>query len=186
MRSIQPLQQTATANLVLESSLSLSAAAAAELIVRGQEARRVELPDQMPEACNFYGLLQTALTPAAIARRFTTAGWKFVGSSGQVQLEVGWGRLLLLAGNPVVAQGWLDRPDDHVGELLGLLGSREINGVYQWINAEGRPWRELPFDESTLDPDDPRLPSDIMASILASRGGPKPAAQRPKPWWQFW
>jgi hypothetical protein len=86
-----------------------------------------------------------------------------------------------------VVRGWLDRPDDRVGELLGLLGGREIDGVYQWINAEGRLWRELPFDESMLDPDDPRLPPDIKASILASRGGP-PASAPParKPWWRFW
>jgi hypothetical protein len=58
--------------------------------------------------------------------------------------------------------------------------------VYQWINAEGQLWRELPFDESMLAPDDPRLPPDIKSSILASRGGPGPAPQLRKPWWRFW
>src|SRR3954469_25650032 len=129
----------------------------------------MELPDQMPEGCNFYGLLRTALTPEAVAQRFTAAGWTATCIGGEVRLEIGWGRLALMSGNPVVIQGWLDRPDDRVGELLGLLGGREIDDAYQWINAEGRLWRELPFDESMLSPDDPRLPADIKASILASR-----------------
>ena len=58
--------------------------------------------------------------------------------------------------------------------------------MYQWINAEGRLWRELPFDESMLDPDDRQLPPDIKASILASRGGPGAAPESRKPWWRFW
>jgi len=85
-----------------------------------------------------------------------------------------------------VVRGWLDRPDDRVGELLELLGGRQIDGVYQWINAEGRLWRELPFDESMLSPDDPRLPPDIKSSILAGRGGFGPAGKPRKPWWRFW
>src|SRR5262249_54131651 len=146
----------------------------------------MELPDQMPEGCNFYGLLRTSLTPEAIARRFAAAGWSTTHSGGQVRMEAGWGRLALLPGDPVVIQGALDRPDDRVGELLGMLGGTEIDGVYQWINAEGRLWRELPFDESMLDPDDPRLPPDIKASILTSRAGSTPAAEPRKPWWRFW
>ena len=146
----------------------------------------VELPDQMPEGCNFYGLLRTALTLEAIAARFTAVGWTATHSAGVEHVEVGWGRLALLPGSPVIVQGWLDRPDDRVGDLLGLLGGREIDGVYQWINAEGRLWRELPFDESMLDQDDPRLPADIKASILASRSGSKSPPQPRKPWWQFW
>src|SRR5207248_10993373 len=109
----------------------------------------------MPEGCNFYGLLRTSLTPEALVQRFAAAGWSATRSGGQERLGIGWGQLALLPGNPVVVQGWLDRPDDRVGELLGLLGGREIDGVYQWINAGGRLWRELPFDESMLDPDDP-------------------------------
>jgi hypothetical protein len=146
----------------------------------------MELPGQMPEGCNFYGLLRTSLTPEGIAQRFAAAGWGVTHATGQERVEVAWGRLALLPGAPVVVQGWLDRPDDRVGELLGLLGGREIDGVYQWINAEGQLWRELPFDESMLDPDDPRLPPDIKASILASRGGPRPARGPRKPWWRFW
>jgi hypothetical protein len=140
----------------------------------------------MPEGCNFYGLLRTTLAPEAIAQRFAAAGWTATHAGGQERLEAGWGRLSLLPGIPVVVQGWLDRPDDRVGELLTLLGGREIDGVYQWINAEGRLWRELPFDDSMLDPDDPRLPADIRASILASRGGSGPAPTPRKPWWRFW
>ena len=36
-----------------------------------------------------------------------------------------------------------------------------------------------PLDESMLDPEDPRLASDIKASMLVKRGGGKP-------WWRFW
>jgi hypothetical protein len=108
----------------------------------------VELPDQMPEQCNFYGLLRTALTPEAIAQRFAAAGWSVTRLEGEERLEVSWGQLNLSSGggNPMVLQGWLDRPDERVGELLGLLGRPELDGVYQWINAEGRLWRELPFE----------------------------------------
>ena len=147
----------------------------------------MELPDQMPDECNFYGLLRTALTPAVVAERLAAAGWTATPSADGVCVEVGWGRLSLLPASPIIVQGWLDWPDDRVGALLGLLGGREIDGVYQWINAEGRLWRELPFDESMLDPDDPQLPADIKASILASRSGS--AASAPlarKPWWRFW
>ncbi|QEL18577.1 hypothetical protein [Limnoglobus roseus] len=93
----------------------------------------------------------------------------------------------MLPGDPLVVQGRLDRPDDRVGELLGLLGGREIEGVYQWINPDGQLWRELPFDESLLDPNDPRLPADVKASIRAGRAVSH-EVERPvrKPWWRFW
>ena len=146
----------------------------------------MELPDQMPEGCNFYGLLRTSLTPEDVARRFAAAEWRVAGSDGPEVLEIAWGRLALLPGNPMVIRGWLDRPDDRVGELMGVLGGRQIDGVYQWINADGRLWRELPFDESMLDPDNPRLPPAIKASILASRGGSGSAAKPRKPWWRLW
>ncbi|HEY1192488.1 MAG TPA: TIGR02996 domain-containing protein [Gemmata sp.] len=151
-----------------------------------EDLRDMELPDQMPDGCNFYGLLRTALTPAAVAQRFTAAGWTAAQADGREWLTVAWGTLSLSPGSPIEVRGGLDRPDDRVGELLGLLGGREIDGVYQWINAEGRLWRELPFDESMLAPDDPRLPPDIKASILAGRGGAKPAPVPRKPWWRFW
>jgi hypothetical protein len=138
----------------------------------------------MPDGCNFYGLLRTDLTAAAVAERFTAAGWTATRTAVEERVEVAWGRLALLPESPIVVRGWLDRPDDRVGELLGVLGGWEIDGVYQWMNAEGRLWRELPFDESMLSPGDPRLPADIKASILASRGG-SPAPAR-KPWWRFW
>jgi hypothetical protein len=146
----------------------------------------VELPDEMPEGCNFYGLLRTALPPAAVAQRFSAAGWSVTHSGGQERLETSWGKLTLTGGSPLVLQGRLDRPDDRVGELLALLGGPELDGVYQWINAEGRLWRELPFDESMLDPDDPRLPADIKESIRASRAGSAPPGKPRKPWWRFW
>jgi hypothetical protein len=146
----------------------------------------VQLPDQMPEGCNFYGLLQTELTPEAVAHRFAGVGWSVTQAGEQQHMEIGWGRLVLAGGNPMVLQGWLDRPDDRVGGLLGLLGGPELEGVYQWINAEGHLWRELPFDESMLDPDDPRLPADIKASIRASRSGTESAPRPRKPWWRFW
>jgi hypothetical protein len=148
----------------------------------------VELPDQMPEQCNFYGLLRTALTPEAVAQRFAAAGWRVIRLDGEERLAVSWGQLTLSSrGNPMVLQGWLDRPDERVGELLSLLGSLELDGVYQWINAAGRLWRELPFDESMLDQDDPRLPADVKASIRASRAAsPAPVSPTRKPWWRFW
>jgi hypothetical protein len=136
----------------------------------------------MPDGCNFYGLLRTALTAGAVARRFAAAGWRAAGSGGEERVETGWGRLSVVPGDPVVVRGWLDRPDDRVGGVLGVLGGREIDGVFQWVTADGRLWRELPFDESMLDPADPRLPPDITASILAGRGGPAPR----RPWWRFW
>jgi hypothetical protein len=85
-----------------------------------------------------------------------------------------------------VVRGWLDRPEDRVGTVLGLLGGRESDGVYQWLTAAGQLWRELPFDASLLDPSDPRLPADIKASILASQGGSGSAPKPRKPWWRFW
>ena len=137
------------------------------------------LPDTMPdEGCNFYGMLRTTLTPEAIAQRFVAAGWSVTRKDGEYRLAVVWGKLTQSSGDPVVIHGWLDRPDDRVGELLGLLGGPEIDGEYQWINAQGDLWRELPFDESMLDPHDVRLPPDIKASMLASRSR--------KPWWRFW
>ena len=146
----------------------------------------MQLPDQMPDGCNFYGLLQTGLEAAAIAQRFTAAGWRVSRSGGQERLEIAWGRLTLMAGNPVVLQGWLDRPDERVGGVLNLLGGPDLTGAYQWINTAGQLWREMPFDESMLDPDDPRLPADIKESIRASRAGSAPAPQARKPWWRFW
>ena len=146
----------------------------------------MELPDQMPDGCNFYGLLRTSLTPETIAQRFAAAGWRVARSGGEELMEGGWGRLALLPGNPLVIQGALDRPDERVGELLGLLVGREIDGVYQWITAEGRLWRELPFDESMLDPNDPRLPPEVKASILASRAPLAPAPEARGTWWRFW
>ena len=146
----------------------------------------MELPDQMPDGCNFYGLLRTALPPAAIAERFAAASWRTSHGDGQQRLEISWGRLTLMSGDPMVLQGWLDRPDERVGAVLGLLGGVELDGVYQWINAGGRLWRELPFDESLLDVDDPRLPADIKESIRASRQKSVPTPLARKPWWQFW
>jgi hypothetical protein len=146
----------------------------------------VELPDKMPDWCNFYGLLQTEPEPVAIAQRFVAAGWTVIHSGGQERLEIAWGRLTLMEDDPIVLQGWLDRPDDRVGELLGVLGGPDLSGVYQWINAEGRLWREMPFDESILDPDDPRLPAEIKNSIRASRGSSAAVPQPRKPWWQIW
>ena len=146
----------------------------------------VQLPDQMPEGCNFYGLLQTELTSTAIAERFTAAGWSVSHSGGEQQLETDWGRLILAEVKPMVLQGWLDRPDERVGELLGLLHGPGLHGVYQWINAQGHLWREMPFDESMLDPDDPRLPADIKESVRANLAGSGPAARPRKPWWKFW
>jgi hypothetical protein len=146
----------------------------------------VQLPDEMPDGCNFYGLLQTDLAPSDVAKRFVAAGWKVVRSSEGEELEISWGHLTLTAGAPLVLQGRLDRPDDRVGSVLGLLGGTDLSGVYQWINSEGRLWREMPFDESMLDPDDPRLPADIKESIRANRAGSTPRTTSPKPWWQFW
>jgi hypothetical protein len=140
----------------------------------------------MPDGCNFYGLLRTALTSETVAQRFAAAGWTVTSADGQQHLTTAWGKLSLSPGSPIEVRGWLDRPDDRVGELLGLLKGREIDGVYQWINAEGQLWREMPFDESMLDPADPRLPADIKASILASRGGSGSAPTPRKPWWRFW
>lgn len=146
----------------------------------------MQLPDQMPDKCNFYGLLQTGLEPTAITQRFTAAGWSTKRSGAEEHLEIGWGRLRLTGGHPMVLQGSLDHPDERVGELLGLLCGPGLTGMYQWINAQGQLWREMPFDESMLDPEDPRLPLSIKQSILASRDGKSKATAARKPWWQFW
>jgi hypothetical protein len=173
--------------LVLQVLESLQAASAAQPWPFADGGKtQVELPDQMPEKCNFYGLLKSALTPEAVAQRFAAAGWSVAETGGEHNLEVGWGRLTLAGGDPMVLQGRLDRPDDRVGELLGLLAGPELNGVYQWINSEGRLWRELPFDESMLNPDDPRLPADIKESIRATRASSASSPQSRKPWWRFW
>jgi hypothetical protein len=140
----------------------------------------------MPDGCNFYGLLQTKLPLSEVAKRFAAAGWRVTRCSEGEELDNSWGHLTLTAGAPLVLMGRVDRPDAHVGGLLGLLGGAEMSGVYQWINSEGRLWREMPFDESMLDPDDPRLPADIKESIRANRVGSAPRSASPKPWWQFW
>ena len=146
----------------------------------------MELPDKMPALCNFYGLLETELELVAVTQRFAAAGWTVSQWGEEERLEIAWGRLTLTHGNPLVVQGWLDRPDDHVAELLGVLGGIERIGVYQWINGEGRLWREMPFDESMLHPDDTRLPADIKASMLGIRASSALAPQRRRPWWRFW
>ena len=91
-------------------------------------------------------------------------------------MEISWGRLTLVYSNPIVLQGWLDVPDNRVVEVLGLLRGPELKQVSQWINAAGALWREMPFDESMLDPNDFRLPPHIKESILASHGKPMSAA----------
>jgi hypothetical protein len=146
----------------------------------------MQLPDQMPEGCNFYALLQTDLGPGAVAQRLRDGGWSAFPSGDQHLLEIGWGRLTLVDGRPMVLQGWIDRPDERVGEVLGLLGGPGITTVSQWVNASGRLWRDMPFDESMLDPDDPRLPADIKESIRANRAGTTSAPQPRRPWWRFW
>jgi hypothetical protein len=145
-----------------------------------------QLPDQMPEGCNFYALLQPVTGKEAVIQCFTAAGWK-TNSSGEGQVfEIGWGRLTLSEGRPLVLQGWLDRPDDRVGTVLGLLGGSGVTCISQWINAQDQLWREMPFDESMLDPNDPRLPADIKESIRASSGAITSIPRQGKPWWQFW
>ena len=144
----------------------------------------MQLPDKMPDGCNFYALLRSDLPPEEIAKRFATAGWSVSALAGSQCLNKSWGQLTLAGGNPMVLRGWLDRPDDRVGEVLGALSG--LSAISQWINAEGRLWRHMPFDESILDPDDPRLPKDIKESILASRSREASGAQPGKPWWKFW
>jgi hypothetical protein len=130
----------------------------------------MELPDEMPDGCNFYGLLQTTLTSADIAQRFVKAGWRANFSEGSGALEVAWGRLTLTSSNPIVVQGWVDQLDNRLGEILEVLGGRPLSG-YQWITSDGQLWREIPFDESMLDPNDPRLPTDLKEYLRAS--GPR-------------
>jgi hypothetical protein len=151
---------------------------------RSAEINAVQLPDVMPDGCNFYAMLQTELGPAAVAQRFADAGWDVVPSGGHHRLDIGWGRLTLADGSPMVLQGWIDRPDERVGQVLGLLGGPGVTAVSQWVNAAGQVWREMPFDASMLDPDDPRLPADIKESVRANLAGPAPRPR--KPWWRFW
>lgn len=144
----------------------------------------MQLPDEMPEGCNFYAVLQTDLSPQEVAQRFVAAGWTASVSAGSQCLNIAWAKLTISGGTPMVLRGWLDRPDDRVAEVLGVLSG--LAAISQWINAQGRLWRDMPFDESMLDPDDPRLPKDIKESILASGARETSAAQRRKPWWKFW
>jgi hypothetical protein len=125
----------------------------------------MQLPDQMPDGCNFFGLLQTELSLGAVAEPFAAAGWCVTPLARQQRLDIGWGRLSLADGSPMVLQGWIDRPDERASEVLGGL---ELTSVSQWVNASGRLWREMPFDESMLGLDDPRLPADIKESIRAN------------------
>jgi hypothetical protein len=146
----------------------------------------MQLPDQMPQGCNFYALLQTELTPVVVAQRFAAVGWSGSQSSEGQRLDIGWGQLTLTEGSPMVLQGWLDRPDDRVNGILDLLRGPGLAQVSQWINSAGQLWRDMPFDESMLDPNDPRLPADIKESILANRAGAVSTPQPRKPWWRFW
>jgi hypothetical protein len=155
-----------------------------------------QLPDQMPEGCNFYAVLETHLAPDDVAQGFGAAGWTLTHSGGASRLDIAWGRLNLRGDKSVVLWGWLDRPDDRVDKVLALLGGSGLTRVSsQWINAAGRLWRDMPFDESMLDPGDHRLPAHIKASMLASsaeaasaRQPAKAAGAREprKPWWRFW
>jgi len=69
-----------------------------------------------------------------------------------------------------VVQGWVDQLDNRLGEILEVLGGRPLSG-YQWITSDGQLWREIPFDESMLDPNDPRLPTDLKEYLRAN--GPR-------------
>jgi hypothetical protein len=140
----------------------------------------------MPEGCNFYALLETELGPGEVSQRFLDAGWSITPGGGSQRLVIGWGKLVLAAGRPMVLQGWVDEPDAHVADVLSLLGGPGLTSVSQWANASGRLWRDMPFDESMLALDDPRLPADIKESIRASRAGATPVPQPRKPWWRFW
>ncbi len=146
-----------------------------------------QLPDEMPDGCNFYGMLRTELSAEAVAQRFTAAGWSVTQSGGQHHLDIGWGRLTLADGNPVVVQGWVDdQPDERVAAVLGLLGGPGVTSFCQWITANGQLWREMPFDESMLAPDDPALPAHIRESILANKAEAVTNPRPRKPWWRFW
>ena len=140
----------------------------------------MQLPDQMPEGCNFLGLLQTTLPAEAIAQRLSAAGWTVTPSTTPIGLTSAAGELTLIPGIPMTVRGQLHRPDDEVGPLLGLLHAKEIEGVFQWLNAAGQLQRDLPFDPAMLDPTDPRLPADIKASLRAHL-----EARKRKPWWKF-
>jgi hypothetical protein len=145
-----------------------------------------QLPDQMPDGCNFYGLLQTELGLVAVAQRFAAAGWSVTPTVGKCRLDISWGRLTLAEGSPMVLQGWIDRPDEGVAKVLSLLGGPGLTTISQWVNARGQLWRQMPFDESMLDVDDPRLPADIKESIRSNRARAARARQSRKPWWRFW
>ena len=144
-----------------------------------------ELPDRMPEGCNFYGLLETAQEPAAVARQFESAGWRAEQTSGTIRLEIGWARLTLENGSPMILRGWID-PPERVAEVLALLQRPGLQMVSQWINEQGQLWRDMPFDPAMLDPDDPRLPAEIKESIRQSKLGAVSLPKSRKPWWKFW
>ena len=105
---------------------------------------------------------------------------------GRCRLDISWGRLTLAEGSPMVLQGWIDRPDEGVAKVLSLLGGPGLTTISQWVNARGQLWRQMPFDESMLDVDDPRLPADIKESIRSNRARAARARQSRKPWWRFW
>jgi hypothetical protein len=149
-----------------------------------------ELPGRMPEGCNFYGLLETVDEAELVAQMFASAGWRVKQAPGMHLLEVQWARLTLEAGRPMVVMGWIDEPDQRVSEIQGLLGRPGMKLISQWVNVQGRLWRDMPFDPAMLDPDDARLPADIKESIrqnnLGKDAGASPALESRKPWRKFW
>ncbi|HZY86636.1 MAG TPA: hypothetical protein VFE78_17510, partial [Gemmataceae bacterium] len=93
----------------------------------------MQLPDQMPDGCNFYALLETELGPGGVSRRFLDAGWSITPSGDQQLLAIGWGRLTLADGRPMELRGWIDQPDERVAEVLSLLGGPGLTSVSQWV-----------------------------------------------------
>ncbi len=142
------------------------------------------LPDTMPAGCNYYGLLTTADQPETVAAVFSAAGWQVQISSTGFRLVYDWAELALENGCPMIVSGLIERPDQHLGELHTIL-QRLGEMVAQWLDGNGELWREMPFDPSMLEPDDPRLPPRIREEVRASflQGETKAI---PKPWWRFW
>ena len=141
-----------------------------------------ELPATMPDGCNYYGLLTTTEQPESVSAAFSAAGWHVDKSSTGFRLVCDWARLALENGCPMVVSGFVEQQRQHLGELRALLQRQGKLVAHQWLDDQGKLWREMPFDSPMLEADDPRLPADIKESILRQGA----TRRRPKPWWKIW
>jgi hypothetical protein len=155
----------------------------------------MNLPDEMPVGCNFYSVAhQVGGGGKNLLDAFVRAGWCVETSQEGTHLTIEWARLTANTAEQFVLSGWIEDIDTHCGEVLSALNQSGLKIESQWIGSNGRLWRELPFEDRMLQPDDPRLPDHIKAEIRGLPdhvraelcGNAKQSISGAQPWWKFW